>query len=310
MRRSKTFVVIVIVSIALYCGILLWRGVREAAPFRHQDRINILLYGVEPIIISLGLTDHVNYLMRFDNSIKTYAPGGYGIYGIGGLGKLSSLEHDPDLLRRTFSLMTSTDIDYYLLPKDSKVYQDSDFTKGFSPTKSAILSAMFSSKIISNIRFLDKMYLVSVIGRQRKIDYIALKTGFIDNINKTSEFASDEFFKEYQGFFYNKSLRDIDTTIQIQYSSSFLSAKHIGRVLDGEGIRVADIDIAQKPVSKCLIRYKNSNDRLIHLVTEDAVRKLLQLHCVTEYGLVNGRAPSDSFDMVIVLSPQLEELWH
>ncbi len=295
--------------LGIYLLVLGWRGVRDSIAFRSTDRINIVLYGVEPVLISLGLTDKVNYLARFDNSMKTYAPGGYGVYGIGGLSKLGSLEDDPDLLRRTFSLMVSADVDYYLYPRQTQVYQTSDFTKGFLPTKTALINALFSGDVVTNARFLDKIFLFLTIGKQRKIDYVSLKTNLVNQSKNGDVFASDDFFKNYQGFFYKKTLREIDSTIQIQYSTSYAAAKNIGRILDGEGVRVSDIDIVETVPSKCLIKFKNEQTSVVHAKTEVAIRKLLAFPCTTQKGSVGNRSGSDSFDMVIVLHPKLESLW-
>lgn len=308
-RKQRLLVISVVLFIFMYLIVLLWRGVRESAFFQKTDRINLLAFGVEPVIISLGLSDGVNYIARFDNSLKTYVPGGYGYYGIGSLSKLGTLERDTDLLRRTFSLMISADVDFYLYPKQGKIYHDTDFTVGFSPTKSAIISSLISRDIATNARFLDKLYLFLVLIKQRKIDYVSLKTGFVDKKDKESIFASDEFFKSYQGFFYKKNLRNLDTTIQIKYYDSILSARHIARILDGQGVRVSDIDVTDTESKKCLIRFKNQESKEKHFITEVAIRKVLKTDCISEVGDVGSRVYSDSFDIVVVLDPKTENLW-
>ncbi|OGK16266.1 hypothetical protein A2690_02670 [Candidatus Roizmanbacteria bacterium RIFCSPHIGHO2_01_FULL_39_12b] len=311
MKQQRLLIASVVIFIIFYVLVLFWRGVENALLFQSSERINILLYGVEPTLISMGMADHVNYIIRFDNNIKTYAPGGYGIYGIGGLGKLSSLEKDPDLLRRAFSLMTGAHVDYHLYPKNISVYYETDFTKGFSPTKSALIFALFSSSVKSNARFLDKMFLFTKILGQRKIDYVRLKTSVVENDSKENLFDTDGFFKSYQGFFYKKKLRDDDASVQIQYKENYRAAKNIARVLDGEGIRVSDIDSSQEyeDVSDCVLRYKTSSERIQHSDTDVAIRNVLNQHCISNDGKMFKIEPSDSFDIVVVLSSRIEEMW-
>lgn len=242
-----------------------WRAIRPSLAFTNKDRITILLYGVKPVVISLGIEDSVHYKLSFDNSTRIYVPGGYGVYSIGGLSKLAQLEQDHDLLQRTFSSMISTHVDYYFYPKNVKIY-NTDYTQDFSPTKRAILSAIFSPSVKSNVRFMDKAYLFFMILQKRKIDFIELKTNFYETNNDDVFFSSRAFFKAYQGFFYKKRVRMDDKTIQIVYNANGMGAAHLSRVLEGEGMRVVDIMKSDSVIKKCKVVYDISTQEILYTV--------------------------------------------
>jgi len=121
---------------------------------------------------------------------------------------------------------------------------------------------------------------------------------------KTGEslLLSDETFaQQYLGYFYHKSLRSENKTVQILYQKKFGAAKNMSRIIDGEGIRVVDIDVSSKlqiPSSKssCIVM-ENKEGRY-----STTARELADFfHCILKVG--KGRVS----DIVIELGSAEKE---
>ena len=116
----------------LLCLIVLFvifiRQLFTSALFVRHDRINILFYSAEPIYYSIEKGGEVHYVTTFNADSRTEVPGGYGIYRIGALGKLIILEKNPELLKRTFSRITGSMLDYYFYPQNGVIYYGSNET--------------------------------------------------------------------------------------------------------------------------------------------------------------------------------------
>lgn len=250
-RRSfqPRFVILFVSLLVVYVSVITVRTLLKAGEFQGRDRINIVLYGKTPLVLSLGLTDAVSYIVPFENDYKVRMPGGYGQYPIGSLGKLSALEHNPELLRQTFSSIVSAHVSYVFIPKKTVIYFDTHTNDTFSPSKTALLQAIISPGYSSNADIVDKAFLFANLLTRTKIDFIQLKSTFLKPDSK--DFSEKAFFDYYQGFFYEKSLRDERTELRIEYSTSYQAAKTLSRILEGQGIRVVDITRVSGTPEKC-----------------------------------------------------------
>lgn len=223
---------------AFVLGIIILRTFLTSAFIVKKDRVNILIYSASPVYYSLERGGEVHYLTTFSADSRTAVPGGYGIYRIGGLGKLILLEKNPELLKKTFSRITGSMIDYYFYNGGETIYYGSkEQVQLASP-----LTLFFSP---SNANFFDRIYIYGQFVGKHSADFERIR---IKKIQTGDEILLSDttFARQYLGYFYNKSLRQENKTVQILYSSSYNAAKNMSRVIDGEGIRVVDIDASQQ----------------------------------------------------------------
>ncbi len=222
--------------------------------FSHADRINIVFYGQNTALYSLGKTDNVNYFMPVYPDLKILVPGGYGYYRIGALGKLVSLEKKPDLLKRTFSSISSSLVNYYFYsPSDAIYYGSSSRGQVFFPSFSQI---WFSS---SNTPLLDRLYFWLFFSLTKKADFSTLEVYPIKKGQQAVQLDEEGIAQRYQGFLYHKTYRNENKTIQIIYTNDYTSAATISRILEGVGVRVADISKSDKQPKVCGVYEEGEN---------------------------------------------------
>lgn len=242
--------------------IIVLRLLFTSAFFVKEDRINILIYSSEPIYFSFEKGGEVHYVTTFNADSRTAVPGGYGVYRMGALGKLITLEKNPEILNRTFSRITGSMIDYYFYPKSETIYYGSG-----EKIRLPSFSELFLYE--SNGNFFDRVYIYLQFMGKHLTDFEEI------HINKIQAgdavLLSDvTFARQYLGYFYHKSLRKENKTVQILYTDSYTSAKNLSRIIDGEGIRVVDIDTYQQTTHKdnsCVV--KENTEKGFSLTAEE-----------------------------------------
>src|SRR3989338_115708 len=103
----------ILIVITFYVFYLIGKDLYSSAFFQRKDRINLVISQDQIAVYSLGLVDRVNYFIPFYPDLDVIIPGGYGFYRLGALAKLVSLEKNPDLFRKTYSMITSSFVDFY-----------------------------------------------------------------------------------------------------------------------------------------------------------------------------------------------------
>jgi len=128
-----------------------------SAFFQKKERINVVSSEEQIGIYSLGLSDNVNYFTTLYPDLEATIPGGYGYYRLGALPKLANLEKKQDLFKKTYSMLTSSFIDFYFYPKaaigETEIYFGKE-QKGFFLPRFFLI---FFGK--SNALFFDRLYL-------------------------------------------------------------------------------------------------------------------------------------------------------
>jgi len=237
--------------------IIILRQLFTSAFFIKQDRINILMYSSEPIYYSLEKAGEVHYLTTFYADSRTAVPGGYDEYRIGSLGKLVTLEKNPELLKRTFSRITGSMIDYYFFPRSETIYYGSNEKVRLPSLKEFFL-------FDTNGNFFDRIYLSLQFFGKHLTDFEEIHIKKVQ-AGETVLLSDATFARQYLGYFYHKSLRKENKTVQILYANSYKSAKNLSRIIDGEGIRVVDVDISSKLKteslkSECIVKENTEKD--------------------------------------------------
>lgn len=236
--------------------IILLRQFFASAFFFDRDRIQIAMYGETPAYFSLERGGAIHYVTTFAADSRTSVPGGYKEYRIGGLGRLVELEKKPALYRHTFSRITGSMTDFYFYPRTSTIYYGTR-EEYHIPTVTELFT------YASNANIFDRAYIWLQFVGKRKTALDEVKIKKIKQDDKV--LLSDQTFAEqYLGFFYQKSLREENKTVQILYHTSYSAARNVSRIIDGEGIRVVDIDTdnnttsAQASKKVCHITEKGS----------------------------------------------------
>lgn len=285
---------IFLVFVIFYLFFRIIKEFRNSLFFNYRDRVNLIFYQQLTTFVSIGRKDNIHYLVYFNPETKIFVPGGYGYYKIGALGKLSLLEKKPQIIQKAFSNNLSVFIDYFFLPKERKIYtaQNDLEKKIFTPKIS--YRHLFGFGFQSNTNFFDRIWLLGFFLMKRGVDFKVLKTNiFIDN----NLFQDEEFFYQYQGYFYRQTLRLEKKTVQVFYNN-FKTAKKIGRIIEGEGIRI--VDFTKNPGLKkrpCLIV---ENKEKPSTTTFFLLKKL---NCQWQKGQVNLA------EIKLVLSDELDGEW-
>jgi hypothetical protein len=263
--RHKTVLKLGILLCIVALGIIILRQLFSSAFFIKEDRINILLYSSEPIYFSFEKGGEVHYVTTFNADSRTAVPGGYGVYRMGALGKLVLLEKNPELLKKTFSRITGSMIDYYFYPQSEAIYYGSNEKVRLPSFSEIFLNA-------SNANFFDRLYIYLQFVGKHLTDFEEIHINKIKT-EDTILLSDMTFAQQYLGYFYHKSLRKENKTIQILYLNSYIAAKNMSRVIDGEGIRVVDIDVTQNKnarlKSKCEV-VENTQDGYSYTAEEIA----------------------------------------
>ena len=216
-----------------------------------RDRLNIVFYGKDTHYYSLGIQGAGDYDISFMPDLKVHVPGGYGYYRIGALGKLISWDKKPEILKRTFSLASYSFVDYYFYSNTKEVYFGGGNKKALPQYK-----AIFFSE--SNMQFLDKLYLFVLLANKRDQDFRQITVQGVKNKDGDSIFADDQFEKKYTGYLFQKSYRNEMKNIQILYTKTYENAVRVGRILEGNGIRVGDISSSAMQPNNCTIIEDNT----------------------------------------------------
>lgn len=139
-KQNPKFIIYFFLGIVL---VLVCINIYKSAFFQKVDRVNIVFNDERPSYYSFGISDNVNYYVPFFADLTVTIPGGYGQYRLGALSKLQELEKNPDIIKKTFSLMTSSMVNYYFYQSVS-----SDKAKVYFGEKKG---EFFSSGIVFNL---------------------------------------------------------------------------------------------------------------------------------------------------------------
>lgn len=234
MRKHRTLL-LAIGLVIFVISFNLVQGARSFFMLLKKERINIVLYSANTMFYSLGIKDNLSYAVSFAADLKVRVPGGYGEYRTGALGKLIALEKKTDIIRRTFSVATSAFTDYYFIPRLNEVYYGQEIpTDDIDPSFKDIIFTK------SNANFIERIYIYTqFISRSRKFK----------KLPQTADFT-----KTYQGYFYGQTFREERKNVQILYKYSSRTASAVGSVLEGSGIRVADMTQVQTNTLGCAIQ--------------------------------------------------------
>lgn len=212
-----------------------------------SDRIQFVVYGQETRLYSLSPKGNINYYVGYDPDLKIEVPNGYGTYRIGALSKLIAYEKKPELLNKSFSVATSSFVTYYFYPSSSEIYYSNDVPQTY---KAPSLSEIMLYK--SNARLLDRVYLYLHILQASPSSFQNLDMDLLTKkIQNQKHLSAEAFGKEYRGFFYNKTYRMERLSVQIKYTKSYDTAAAIGKILEGNGIRVVDISVSEVIPKNC-----------------------------------------------------------
>lgn len=270
-RVSKFFVIIFFGFLLAYILFKFVSGFMSGDLLIFADRVNVVFYGSNSYLVSFGLQDRVNYIAGFSHDHRVIVPGGYGRYRIGSLGGLAGLpevKHDTDIVRRTFSSVISAYVDTDVYPKKTAIYDDT-ITSGDTFSRSSAVWSLFDGNYVTNASFLNKLILVWLLVGTNESDFVELSTNTA--IEKMGEeiFSEEGYLKKYRGFFYHKKYRDESQEVKILYTN-YMSALHLSRIIEGQGIRVVDLDRSDGHHTGCILYtdphvQKKGNDTLLFL---------------------------------------------
>lgn len=250
MYKSKKILIGIVFG--LFLIYFIYKNITASVFFKGAERVNIVFYGQDTIYYSLS-TNNISYLVPFSADTEILIPGGYGYYKLGALGKLVSLEKKPDLFKRAFSVNTSSFVDLYFYDTKPIIYYETN--KEFN--KLPNFTQVFLNR--SNATLFDKVYLYYTFIQKQKIQFKLLENLHVKKENNRLIFDREEFFKEYQGRFYKKSYRTENKIVQIMYTKSYKTALMLSHIIDGEGIRVADISYSKENQKReCSVIHKYS----------------------------------------------------
>ncbi|HEX7543166.1 MAG TPA: hypothetical protein VF385_03735 [Patescibacteria group bacterium] len=240
-KKSNVIIVFVIVCLLYY----LFKSVTGSVFLKGRDKVNVVFYGESTRFYSLDQKS-VNYLLSFSNLVKVIIPGGYDKYKVGAIGKLASLEKKPDIIKRTFSAMTSTLVDLYFYQKKTTIYYNNSSLK-----QTPSLAEIFLTN--SNANLIDKLFLLYIFSTNNKENFQTIDLGPFESEGSNSIFDYNSFYKKFQGSFFQRTYRNYDINVQIVYTKSYKTAQLISQMIEGEGIRVVDLSNQDINSRGCLL---------------------------------------------------------
>lgn len=228
-------------------GVMIYRGIRTSLFFTPRDRIQVVLYGTRTSFLSLGLQDNIVYRAVFPADLNVVVPGGYGLYRVGALGKLQALEHNPMLLPRAFELATGSVVHYYfLLPEDTIFYGDNQ------TPMSVVSDARLFLTGVSNASLVDRIYLLSYFLQRKQSAWRDVPLTQ-NTVNGDLVLDAQTTRQNLQGLFYDSMVRNENESVQIQYNAMYDAAQNLAYVMEGSGINVSDMSVADHKGSGCFI---------------------------------------------------------
>jgi len=239
----------ILIVITFYVFYLIGKDLYSSAFFQRKDRINLVISQDQIAVYSLGLVDRVNYFIPFYPDLDVIIPGGYGFYRLGALAKLVSLEKNPDLFRKTYSMITSSFVDFYFYPSVSSDKIEIIFGEKKRDFLLPRFYLIFFAK--SNARFFDRVFLYLQFLGKTKGQYKIISDPPTKIEGNRRVFSSNNFFETYQGIFYKKTYRSEQLNVQIVYTKSYKTAQFLTQILEGEGIRVVDLSQSEIKVKNC-----------------------------------------------------------
>ena len=240
-HKKNLFIVFVILGITYY----LFKLVTSSVFLKGRDKINVIFYGEKTRFYSLD-QKNVSYQLSFSNLVKVIVPGGYGDYKVGAIGKLASLENKPAIIRKTFSAMTSTLVDLYFYQKKTTIYHDDSNLKPL-PTFMEIFITN------SNANLIDRLFLLYFFSNNNRESFQIIDLQPFESEGNNVTYDYNSFYKKFQGSFFQKAYRSSNINVQIIYTKSYKTARLIGQMIEGEGIRVVDLSGQEKKLSGCLL---------------------------------------------------------
>lgn len=240
-KKSNVIIIFVIVCLLYY----LFKSVTGSVFLKGRDKVNVVFYGESTRFYSLDQKS-VNYLLSFSNLVKVIIPGGYDKYKVGAIGKLASLEKKPDIIKRTFSAMTSTLVDLYFYQKKTTIYYNNSSLK-----QTPSLAEIFLTN--SNANLIDKLFLLYIFSTNNKENFQTIDLGPFESEGSNSIFDYNSFYKKFQGSFFQRTYRNYDINVQIVYTKSYKTAQLISQMIEGEGIRVVDLSNQDINSRGCLL---------------------------------------------------------
>lgn len=286
-----------VLLIVFYGFFFLFQTLANSAIFSPKNRINIVFYNDQTRFLSFSRVSPVNYTLTFDNELKILVPGGYGRYRIGALGRLSDIDKKPEIIQRGLSSATSSYVDYYFLPKNNEIY---DVEKNIDPKSSlpklSLMTVLFARDYDTNAQFFDRLYLFFLFLNRKKTDFISLPTNML-SYGTDNVFSEESFQKKYKGFFYQPYLRKEEKNVKLFYRK-YKAAKTLSRIIEGEGIRVVDLERLEKELQnkQCVVTENKNKSK-----TAEFIEKTFK--CTWRRGEVSGA------DISLVLVPQIEKNW-
>ncbi|PIZ64592.1 hypothetical protein CO051_05570 [Candidatus Roizmanbacteria bacterium CG_4_9_14_0_2_um_filter_39_13] len=286
--KKSTLYIILGSFLFFYATFKLFSAFSSSLFFSRPMRLNVVVYGPTTTYYSFDLKNNQNYNIRFDPEVKVDVPGAYGQYRIGSLGKLVQLEKNPDILKKAFSTTTTSFVQYYLYQKEDDIYYDAPEKSQIKPSlKSLILSS-------SNASFLDRVYLTGALMKVnddfKKIQYRKEKNEALGD----TLFQEDSFIKDSIGLLYNDEYREEHKSVQVLYRQNYKTARTISSLLEGNGIRVSDIN-----------RNTTINDCRIMISDEVPSQTAKDLSKYFFCPIVKGK--TDVYDILFVLGDKEEE---
>lgn len=240
MEYRKLFYIFVIICLIYY----LFKLVSSSVFLKRRDKINVVFYGEKVRFYSLD-KKNINYSLTFSNLAKVIVPGGYGEYKVGSIGKLANLEKNPNLIRKTISVATSTLVDLYFYQKKPTIYYDNSNLKQTPSFMEIFLTD-------SNANLIDRIFLLSYFSTNNNDNFQIIDLEPFES-NEKNIFDYNYFYKKFQGSFFQRSYRKDNINVQILYLNSYKTAQLIGQMIEGEGIRVVDLSTDNKKISGCLL---------------------------------------------------------
>jgi hypothetical protein len=289
----KKIIVFIFIGLFIYLGI---KDIKKSIFMKGKERVNVVFYNEKTFFYSFS-KESSNYIIEFEPEKKSLIPGGYGYYRLGGLGKIVSLDRKPELFKKSFSILTSSMVDLYFYPCQAKIFYHSEKNNNYPQMLSPFLSC-------SNASIIDRLITWSyLLQNKNKVFYLDFKA------NKEGQLDDEDFFKKNLGIFYKTIYRKQKKDVQILYTKSYKTALKISQIIEGEGIKVSDIDM----LDNFLLRNPNNNFKNLNyekncwIIENQKEPSLVAKNLISFFGCQFNYLNTNFIDTIFILGPKEEE---
>jgi len=260
---NKLIVLLIFLLLVVVYVVHQWR---TSIILNEKDRINIAVFCKIPFVYSFNPHNDLAVAAYFwpDNLVKV--PGGYDWYRVGSLNLLGKIEkQETAILKSAFSELIGAPVDFVFYPKKAAVIGNPQITFD-NFYHDFVKSKLFTKEFANSTTNLFDRILLKRLFQVSRSHLLFLNTDDL-TIKKDNHlyYYSDKLDTKLKGMFYHESvINQAYKAVIVTNEEKYKQAEFLLRQLEGVGIKVVDIELAEKLKNKkCLIQGAENQKKVL-----------------------------------------------